>query len=34
MNYEKQVLITDVKMNQHCFICQVSSYERKNLDKT
>ncbi len=21
MNYEKQVLITDIKMNQQCFIC-------------
>ncbi len=34
MNYEKQVLITDIKINQQCFICQVSSHERKNLDKT
>ncbi len=34
MNYEKQVLITDIKMNQQCFICQVSSHERKNLNKT
>jgi hypothetical protein len=34
MNYKKQVLITDVKMNQHCFIYQVSSHNRKNLDKT
>ncbi len=34
MNYEKQVLITDIKMNQQCFICQVSFHERKNLDKT
>ncbi len=34
MNYEKQVLITDIKMNQQCSICQVSSHERKNLDKT
>jgi len=34
MNYEKQVLITDIKMNQQCSICQVSSHERENLDKT
>ncbi len=34
MNYEKQVLITNIKMNQQCFICQVSSHERENLDKT
>ncbi len=34
MNYKKQVLITDIKMNQQCFICQVSSHERENLDKT
>ena len=34
MNYEKQVLITDIKMNQQCSICQVSSHERKNLNKT
>ncbi len=34
MNYKKQVLITDIKMNQQCSICQVSSHERENLDKT
>jgi len=34
MNYKKQVLITDIKMNQQCFICQVSSHERENLNKT
>ncbi len=34
MNYEKQVLITYIKMNQQCFICQVSFHEHKNLNKT
>ena len=33
MNYEKQVLITDIKMNQQCSICQVSFHERENLNK-
>ncbi len=31
-DYEKQMIITDVKNDQHCIICQVSSKERKNLD--
>ena len=34
INYKKQVLITNIKMNQQCFICQVSFYECKNLNKT
>ena len=34
MNYEKQVLITNIKMNQQYSICQVSSHEHENLDKT
>ncbi len=34
MNYEKQELITDIKMNQQCFIYQVSSHEHENLNKT
>jgi hypothetical protein len=34
MNYEKQVLIIDIKMNQQCSIYQVSSHKRENLDKT
>jgi hypothetical protein len=31
-DYEKQVIIIDIKSDQHCIICQVSSKERKNLD--
>jgi len=34
MNYEKQVLIINIKMNQQCSICQVSFHERENLNKT
>ena len=34
MNYKKQVLITNIKMNQQCFIYQVSFHEHENLDKT
>jgi hypothetical protein len=34
MNYKKQVLITDIKMNQHCSIYQVSFHKHENLDKT
>ncbi len=34
MNYKKQVLITDIKMNQQCSIYQVSFHERENLNKT
>ncbi len=34
MNYEKQVLIVNIKMNQQCSICQVSFHERENLNKT
>jgi len=26
MNYEKQMLIMNVKINQHCTICQMSFY--------
>ncbi len=31
-DYEKQMIIIDVKSDQHCIICQVSSKKRKNLD--
>ena len=31
INYEKQILITKVKINQHCIICIILFYERKNL---
>ena len=33
IDYEKQVLITDVKMNQHCTICQVSLQEQEHLKR-
>lgn len=32
VDYEEQALITGVKMNQHCTICQVPPQERENLD--
>ena len=32
-DYEKQILITSIKMNQQCSICQVSLKERENLMK-
>jgi hypothetical protein len=32
-DYEEQVLITGIKKTQHCSICTVPLYERKNLTK-
>jgi len=31
MNYEEQVLITSIKKNQQCFICQISFQKQENL---
>ncbi len=33
-DYEEQVIITDVKSEQHCIICRISSGERENLEST
>jgi hypothetical protein len=33
-DYEKQIIITNVKSEQHCIICRISSEERKNLEST
>jgi len=33
IDYKKQILITDVKMNQQCMICQVPSQEQENLKR-
>ena len=33
IDYEKQIFIIDIKMNQQCFICHVSFNERKNLSQ-
>ena len=32
IDYKKQMLITEIKMNQHCTICQVSLNECRNLE--
>jgi hypothetical protein len=34
IDYEEQILITGVKMNQQCTICQVSSQKQENLKRT
>ena len=33
MNYEKQILIIDIKINRHCSICKISLNKRQNLIK-
>jgi len=33
MNYEKQMLIISVKMNQHCTICQMSLCTQENFEE-
>jgi hypothetical protein len=32
-DYEEQILIIDVKSEQHCIICRVSSKARENLER-